>query len=70
MEIAASDEECNIILVSSDTDLLPAIDSAKRAGVNFIFLGYDYMPIFSIQKRAKFSRMITSAIFKKFRNNP
>lgn len=69
MELSAQDSECEIILVSSDTDLLPAIDSAKKNGTKFIFLGYDYMPIHSIQKRAEYSRMVTPVLFKKYKKD-
>lgn len=67
MELAAEKTEYEIVLVSSDTDLLPAIDSAKKRGVSFVHIGYDYMPIHSIQKRSEYIRLITPPLFKKYK---
>ncbi len=67
MELAAEKTDYEIVLVSSDTDLLPAIDSAKKRGVSFAHIGYDYMPIYSIQKRSEYIRLITPPLFKKYK---
>ncbi|MDO4773970.1 MAG: NYN domain-containing protein [Candidatus Saccharibacteria bacterium] len=67
MELSINYPDVEIVLLSSDTDLLPAIDSAKSRGVKFVFVGYDYMPIMSIQKRSHTTRLITPALFRECR---
>jgi len=54
-----ANQETEIIVVSSDTDLLPAIRAAKRSGAKITFVGYDYMPVLSLAKLADSTRMMT-----------
>jgi len=43
--VAAYEKQCNrIILVSSDTDLLPAIKKAKEKGVIIEYIGFSHQP--------------------------
>ncbi|MDO4781540.1 MAG: NYN domain-containing protein [Candidatus Saccharibacteria bacterium] len=69
MELSIDHPDIEVVLLSSDTDLLPAIDSAKSRGVKFVFVGYDYMPIMSIQKRSHTTRLITPALFRECRGD-
>ncbi len=54
-----------IVLVSSDTDLLPAVHEASRRGANIIFVGHEAQPILSLIKAADSHRVITATLVKK-----
>lgn len=61
------DKEMEIIVISADTDILPALDFLKEKGARIIYVGYEYQNIFSLQKRAYKNRVITTPIFLKNR---
>ena len=54
-----ADENTEFVLVSSDTDLLPAVKSVKRKGSKLLYLGYDFRPILSLTREAHITRLIT-----------
>lgn len=58
--IAAYENICDrIILVSSDTDLLPAIKKAQQKGKTVEYIGFSHMPSVAMVSRCKESRLIT-----------
>lgn len=57
--IAAHEDICDrIILVSSDTDLTPAIKKAQQKGKIVEYIGFSHMPSVAIVSCCKESRLI------------
>lgn len=54
------------ILVSSDTDLIPAIQYIKYRKKKLEYIGFSHAPSFGIQKYATFSRLLLPSDIKKF----
>jgi uncharacterized LabA/DUF88 family protein len=55
----------DIILISSDTDLIPAFLQAKKQGAKITFIGYEYLPILALSKQADRTRIITKELIQK-----
>lgn len=60
-----ADNTLNAIVISADTDLLPALDAVKRRGATITYLSYENRPIVSIFKRASVTYTITNNLFVK-----
>ncbi len=46
------------IIVSSDTDLIPAIEKVKQIGKKVEYIGFAHLPSFGLQKYASLSRLL------------
>lgn len=55
------------ILVSSDTDLIPAIQYVKYRKKKLEYVGFSHAPSFGIQKYASFTRLLLPSDIEKFR---
>lgn len=55
------------ILVSSDTDLIPAIQYIKYKRKKLEYIGFSHAPSFGIQKYATFSRLLLPSDIDKFK---
>ena len=55
------------ILISSDTDLIPAIQYIHYKGKKLEYVGFSHSPSFGIQKYATFSRLLLPADINKFK---
>jgi uncharacterized LabA/DUF88 family protein len=55
------------ILVSSDTDLIPAIQYVKYQKKKIEYVGFSHAPSFGIQKHAAFSRLLLPMDIEKFK---
>lgn len=55
------------ILVSSDTDLIPAIKYLKYKKKKLEYVGFSHAPSFGIQKYANLSRLFSSSDVEKFK---
>src|SRR3989344_5628799 len=56
------------ILVSSDTDLIPAIQYIRYKNKKLEYVGFSHAPSFGIQKYANFSRLLLPADIERFKN--
>ncbi len=54
------------ILVSSDTDLIPAIQYARFRSKKIEYIGFSHRPSLGIQKHAHLSRLLTSQDIERF----
>jgi len=54
------------ILVSSDTDLLPAMAKVRELGKKIEYVGFGHRPSFAMQANANVSRLIVVSDVKKF----
>ncbi len=57
------------ILVSSDTDLIPAIQYARYKKKRIEYVGFSHAPSFGIQKNADISRLLLPEDIEKFKTN-
>lgn len=57
------------ILVSSDTDLIPALRYIRYKKKNLEYVGFSHAPSFGIQKYANFSRLLLPSDIEKFKGN-
>lgn len=64
--IEDADNTLNAIVISADTDLMPALDAIKRRGATITYLSYENRPIVSIYKRASVTHTITNNAFVKY----
>jgi len=55
------------ILVSSDTDLIPALDYVRYKGKRIEYVGFSHAPSFGIQKHSDFSSLLTKKDVEKFK---
>lgn len=55
------------ILVSSDTDLIPAIQYIKYCKKKLEYVGFSHAPSFGVQKYANFSRLLLPSDIEKFK---
>lgn len=46
------------ILISSDTDLIPAIKKVRHLGKKLEYIGFSHLPSFALQKNATLSRLL------------
>lgn len=61
---ASSDVE--LVVVSADTDLLPAMKEARRQGATIMHVGYEQRPIAALSRAASRTRLITEPLAKKY----
>lgn len=54
------------ILISSDTDLIPAIRKVREKGKNLEYIGFEYQPSKAIRKHASSTKLLTKAEVQKF----
>ncbi|MGH7195789.1 MAG: NYN domain-containing protein [Candidatus Saccharimonadales bacterium] len=63
MQEAASGRE--IVLMSADTDLLPAIRASNKSS-KVMYIGYEYQPISALSRQAYATRIITKPLAQKY----
>lgn len=64
--LAEADQDTEIVLISSDTDLLPAVRAAKQIGSKIMFVGYENQPILALIQLADLHRVITKTMVEKY----
>ena len=61
---AGSDTE--LVVISADTDLLPAFKAATKAGSKIMHIGYEFRPVHALFSSSDTSRTITLPIAQKY----
>lgn len=56
-----------VILISSDTDLIPAIEKAVRLGKKIEYIGLSYRPSFGLMKKVSETKLLTQKDLEKFK---
>ncbi|MCD8561506.1 NYN domain-containing protein [Candidatus Saccharibacteria bacterium] len=64
--VSEANSETELIIVSADTDLLPAFKAAKKAGARLVHVGYEHRPIASLSQAADATRTITIPMTQKY----
>ncbi len=57
-----------IIVISADTDLLPAFLASTKLGAKIMHIGYETSPIYALTKASNKTRTITLPLAQKFKN--
>lgn len=65
--VTEANTETEIVVVSADTDLLPAFKAATKLGAKLIHIGYEYRPIASLSRAANATRTITIPLARKYK---
>jgi uncharacterized LabA/DUF88 family protein len=68
--VAEAKPGVEIVLVSSDTDLLPAVKYAKSAGAKIVFVGYEYGLVSAIASQADITRLVTRQMVERAVQRP
>lgn len=67
--IATYENKCDrIILISSDTDLIPAIRQAKKKGKSVEYIGFSHKPSLALVANCNISRLLTKEDVGQFIN--
>ncbi len=64
--VVEASEDTELVIVSADTDLLPALQQAKKRGARLIHVGYEYRPIAALSRAADITRTITLPLAQKY----
>ena len=59
-----------VVVISADTDLLPAFKAAQDIKAKIMNIGYENRPIFSLSKVSNSTRLITLPLVKKYITKP
>lgn len=62
----ANNKDTEIVVVSSDTDLVPAFRAAKKMGARLLHIGFENRPITALSQLSDITRIITLPLVKKF----
>ena len=68
LDKAHKNEYDTVVIISSDTDLIPAIVRAKELGKNIEYIGFAHRPSFGMQRYVTISRLLTKFELQKFVN--
>jgi uncharacterized LabA/DUF88 family protein len=67
--VAEANPDTEIVIVSADTDLLPAFKQAQKQGARLIHLGYEHRPIASLSSASHATRTVTIPLAQKYRQS-
>lgn len=67
--VTESNPQTELVVVSADTDLLPAFEAARKLGAKIIHIGYEYRPIASLSRAANATRTVTIPLARKYRKS-
>ncbi|MEI7917758.1 MAG: NYN domain-containing protein [Candidatus Saccharibacteria bacterium] len=65
--VTEANPNTEIVIVSADTDLLPAFRAASKLGAKLIHVGYEYRPIASLSHLSNATRTITIPLAQKYK---
>jgi uncharacterized LabA/DUF88 family protein len=57
--------DTEIVVMSADTDLLPALRAARKMGAKIMHIGYEHQPIAALSTNSDVTRLITKPLAKK-----
>lgn len=65
--VTEADEDTEVVVISADTDLLPAFSAAKKRGSRLMHVTYEHRPITALSRAADATRVITVPLARKYR---
>jgi len=67
--LTEANENTEIVVVSSDTDLVPALKAAKKLGAKLMHIGYENRPIAALSRLSDTTRTITLPLIQKHKKS-
>lgn len=67
--LTEASENTEIVVVSSDTDLVPALKAAKKLGAKLMHIGYENRPIAALSRLSDTTRTITLPLIQKHKKS-
>lgn len=68
--LAEAKKGTEIVVISADTDLLPAFKSSSKMGAKVMHVGYEFRPVHALSSASDTSRLITLPIIQKYQHVP
>jgi len=65
--VLEANSDTEIVVISADTDLLPAFLAAKKLNAKLLHIGYEIRPIYALTKASDITRTITLPLVQKYR---
>ena len=65
--VQEADKNTEIVVVSADTDLLPAFQASSKLGAKLMHIGYETSPIYALTKASDKTRIITLPLAQKYK---
>jgi hypothetical protein len=65
--VLEANPETEVVVISADTDLLPAFIAANKLGAKLMHVGYETRPIFALTKLSDITRTITLPLVQKYK---
>ena len=65
--LTEANPETEIVVISADTDLLPAFKAANKLGAKLMHIGYEFRPVHALISAAEVSRTITLPLAQKYK---
>ncbi len=62
-----ANDQTEIVVISADTDLLPAFKAAGKLGAKLMHIGYEFMPVHALFNVTNTARMITIPLAQKYK---
>lgn len=66
--VQEANSDTELVVVSADTDLLPAFIASKKLGAGIIHIGYETRPIYALTKASDKTRLITLPLAQKYQS--
>ena len=66
--VQEANKSTEIVVISADTDLLPAFMASTKLGAKIMHIGYETRPIYALTKASNKTRTITLPIAQKYKN--
>jgi uncharacterized LabA/DUF88 family protein len=66
--VTEANKTTEIVVISADTDLLPAFLASTKLGAKIMHIGYETSPIYALTKASDKTRIITLPLAQKYKN--
>ena len=65
--LAEANKDTELVVVSADTDLMPAFRQARKQGAKVVHIAYEHRPVAALTRVSDGTLLITSALAMKYR---
>jgi hypothetical protein len=66
--LTEANPETEVVVISADTDLLPAFKAASKLGAKLMHIGYEFRPVHALFSVTDVSRTITLPLAQKYKH--
>jgi uncharacterized LabA/DUF88 family protein len=66
--VSEANKNTEIVVISADTDLLPAFTASSKLGAKIMHIGYETRPVYALTKASDKSRTITLPLAQKYKS--